>query len=450
MQAAPIPADEPQRLTALASYDILDTHAEAQFDAITRLAAAICGAPIALISLVDRDRQWFKSRVGLPGEVSQTPREWAFCAHAILGDEVFLVPDASADHRFHDNPLVVGAPNIRFYAGMPLKVDTGEKLGTLCVIDDKVRNLDAGQREALSQLAELAQRLLEERKQRKLARELLAREKAAEEELRRHRDQLERMVEERTRELVQARDRAEAANRAKSEFLANISHELRTPMHAILSFAQLGSSKAGQPDADAAKLLAYFARIDESGRRLMGLLDNLLDLSTLEAGRGGLRFAVHDVRSLVTHVVQEHAAGAEEAGIKLELDCEKDPLLSWCDAGAVAQVVAHLLGNALKFTPAGGAIRVSIWKDAARHEVCLGVSDSGVGIPEAEIDHVFDNFTQSSRTKTNAGGTGLGLAICREIVTAHQGRIWAENRPQGGTLFMVVLPRCSEQHARAG
>lgn len=140
MPSAPLPPDEPQRLDALRRLLILDTPPEERFDRIVSFAADEFDAPIALVSLVDRDRQWFKARVGL--EVCETSRDAAFCAHAILEPEVMVVEDALADPRFADNPLVLGPPHIRFYAGSPLEVH-GRRVGTLCVIDVRPRRFDA-------------------------------------------------------------------------------------------------------------------------------------------------------------------------------------------------------------------------------------------------------------------------------------------------------------------
>lgn len=147
----PFTDDELLRLESLSALRILDTAPEERFDRITRMAKRVFNVPICLISLVDRDRQWFKSAQGL--EATQTPRNISFCGHAILGDEVFCIPDALKDSRFHDNPLVTGEPHIRFYAGSPLRAANGEKLGTLCLIDRKARELDEEDRLLLNDLA---------------------------------------------------------------------------------------------------------------------------------------------------------------------------------------------------------------------------------------------------------------------------------------------------------
>ena len=161
--AAALTPDEAERMEALLAYDVLDTPHEPVFQAITRLAAAITGSPIALISLIDKDRQWFKANWGL--EARETPRDIAFCSHAIHSSELFEIPDTLKDNRFFDNPLVQSEPNIRFYAGYPLETSTGQRLGTLCVIDRVPKHLNEEQKNALKELAVVVMRLFEAHRQ---------------------------------------------------------------------------------------------------------------------------------------------------------------------------------------------------------------------------------------------------------------------------------------------
>ncbi len=158
VSAAPKPADEAQRMQALQELEILDTANEESWDAIAQLAAIVCDTPIALVTLVDSQRQWFKANVGLG--VAETERDAAFCAHTILSDETLIVEDALADGRFRDNPLVLGEPNIRFYAGAPMRAPGGERLGSVCAIDRRPRRLEPHQANALALLTHLAEQLL--------------------------------------------------------------------------------------------------------------------------------------------------------------------------------------------------------------------------------------------------------------------------------------------------
>lgn len=158
MQIPPKPINEASRVDTLRALNILDTSPEERFDRLTRLAKRLFGVPIALVSLVDEDRQWFKSCQGLG--VSETPRDISFCGHAILGEDIFLIPDAALDERFLDNPLVTDEPHIRFYAGCPLKVPNGSKLGTLCIIDREPRELGSEDLELLRDLARMAEQEL--------------------------------------------------------------------------------------------------------------------------------------------------------------------------------------------------------------------------------------------------------------------------------------------------
>ncbi|GMR22318.1 MAG: hypothetical protein BMS9Abin37_0658 [Acidobacteriota bacterium] len=178
---APLPATEPERLEALASYDILDTPREPEFDDLTRIASYVCGTPIAVISLIDDERQWFKSAVGMDG-ASETPREHSFCAHAILDREMLVIPDTLEDARFKDNPWVLSGPAVRFYAGAPLVTEEGLALGSLCVADNTPRELTNEQRALLQALARaVVSRMEERRKLAELSRTIMERDQAQEE-----------------------------------------------------------------------------------------------------------------------------------------------------------------------------------------------------------------------------------------------------------------------------
>ena len=158
MQKPEIPPDEARRLATLRSLNILNTASEERFDRLTRMATRMFNVPIALVSLVDNDRQWFKSRIGL--DMTETPRDLSFCGHGILGDDIFMIPDATQDPRFADNPLVRESPGIRFYAGCPLRAPNGDKLGTLCIIDHEPRTLSGEDTGLLRDLATMVEKEL--------------------------------------------------------------------------------------------------------------------------------------------------------------------------------------------------------------------------------------------------------------------------------------------------
>ncbi len=273
------------------------------------------------------------------------------------------------------------------------------------------------------------------------------------------RDDLERRVAERTRELElevgvrkvaedsmrEAMEEAETANRAKSEFLANMSHELRMPLHGILSFAQFGLREAAAGDMDA--LTGHYEAIKSSGETLLLLLDDLLDLAKLESGRMTFDFQRCRVDDLIEAAVAEFDSLVSMRRQEIRLVQEARDLEMELDPNRMMQVLRNLLSNAVKFSPEDGVVTVA---SAVRDDrLVLSVSDRGVGVPEAEREDVFDKFIQSSKTKTGAGGTGLGLAITREIVEAHRGRVTVADNPGGGAVFTVVLPLEPAPIARA-
>ena len=256
----------------------------------------------------------------------------------------------------------------------------------------------------------------------------------------RDRERFGALLRERTAELEDARALAEAANRAKTQFLANMTHELRTPMHAVLSYAQLGRD-ASTPS----ERRDYFERIAERGQALLRLLSNLLDLARLEAGSMSIELAPHDLESLLHDQLQQMEPAFQAKRVTSEYqrapDCDHASVI--VDPVRMGQVFSNILANAVRYSPAGGKIEVRLSRlmQADRGaQLEIAISDEGVGIPEDELELIFDKFVESSKTRTNAGGTGLGLAICRQIVALHDGTIVASNNSGPGTTVRVVLP----------
>jgi len=279
--------------------------------------------------------------------------------------------------------------------------------------------------------------------------------KKAEEVLTRDHAQLQALVEARTKELNIARLEAEHANEAKSNFLANMSHELRTPIHTILSFAEIGANKTKRLSKE--KLKQYFTNIYQGGERQLMLLNDLLDLSKLEAGTTSYEFSENDIMQVIEEQVSQHELMLQNKQLKIKIQPGPLETSLLFDHIRIEQVVRNLLSNAIKFSEAGKCITISLSLGEVhrRHDtipaLTVTLSDQGIGIPEDELESIFDKFVQSSKTRTGAGGTGLGLAICQEIITAHGGNIWAENNNQGGASFCFTLPirhasNSAEQH----
>ncbi len=260
--------------------------------------------------------------------------------------------------------------------------------------------------------------------------------KKAEEALCRYSENLEELVAERTKEAYEAKIKAEKANQAKTEFLANMGHELRTPMHGILSFSKFGLEKSKSEGLEV--LHRYFKEIHESGQRLLSLLNDLLDSEKLEAGKVKYEFKEHDLINVIKNVVSEFSTLLKEKNINIKLDLPNKKCIAVIDKIRMMQVVRNLLSNAVKFSLDGGEVVITL-KDKGGIFI-LSIADRGIGIPENELNQIFDKFVQSSSSRTGAGGTGLGLSICRQIVWAHYGEIWAENRYGGGAIFYVVIP----------
>lgn len=396
MKSAPLPKDEQQRLEELFGYDVLDTEAEQLFDDLTQLASQICDTPIALVSLIDSDRQWFKSRVGLDAE--ETSRNIAFCSHAILQKEVFEVPNALKDTRFSDNPLVTGNPNIRFYAGAPLVTPSGQAIGTLCAIGDKPKTLTEQQRQALQTLSNSVMAHLElKRKNRELTR----------------------------------------TSKYKSDFLSYISHEIRTPLNAINTF-----SKMLLEDAKKQSLPLLFTEplghIHTSGERLLEIVNSVLDLNTIEAGKMKVVARPIGSEDFFAHLFALSEVRAKECEVRFHANVDKSvPSSLLFDDTKFAQIALNLLSNAIKFTRKNKSVFVKV-KYSKKHLV-LNIRDEGIGISDDEQSKLFSPY-ERMHNAYEFKGTGLGLNITKQLVELLNGEIKIKSQLSEGTQVVVRIP----------
>ncbi|MDO6568632.1 ATP-binding protein [Alteromonas sp. 1_MG-2023] len=396
MISATVPDNEEQRLRELLSYDVLDTDAEQLFDDLTQLASQICDTPIALISLVDPDRQWFKSRVGIDAE--ETSRNIAFCSHAILQRGVFEVPNAIDDPRFHDNPLVTGDPNIRFYAGAPLVTPSGHAIGTLCAISDTPKSLTETQRSALITLSQAV---------------------IAHLELKRKNRELER------------------TSQFKSDFLSYVSHEIRTPLNAINTFSHLLEGEAKQHSFPA-NFTESLGHISKSGERLLEIVNSVLDIKQIEAGKMRVMPRPVGTTDFFTHLFSLTRIRADDGNVIFDsvIDDNIPNILSFDDT-KLGQVALNLLSNAIKYTHANRHVLVQV--KYKKGKLLLIIKDEGIGISEEEQKKLFAPFERMENAH-QFDGTGLGLNITKKLVELMDGSIKLSSALNKGTRISVSIP----------
>jgi signal transduction histidine kinase len=398
MIKAIIPDNEDERLRKLYALNILDTIEDQAYDDLTKLAAEICKTPIALVSLIDRDRQWFKSHHGL--DARETPREMAFCAHAILDDKIFIVEDSRKDNRFHDNPLVTGEPHVIFYAGAPLILDNNLNLGTLCVIGNEARTISKSQIDAL---------------------EALARQVVCQLELRLKIKELETL------------------DQAKDEFISMVSHELRTPLTSIYgSLSLLHNKKIGYLDDKQQNLIDISYRNTE---RLLELVNDILTLSKLESGNIEFKSRKIDLVELLKSSVQLNEPYCKTCNTNIKLICEDKTKSIFIigDEQRLLQVMSNFISNAAKFTCKNDIIEIKV-KTAGEYAV-VEVTDHGPGIPAEQQGLLFKKFKQISTNVNNKlPGTGLGLNISKKIIELQNGTVGFESTPDVNTTFYFKIP----------
>ncbi|WP_369979758.1 sensor histidine kinase [Xanthomonas bundabergensis] len=386
------PRNEALRLDALHSYAVLDTPREPAFDDITRLAAMICQTPIAVVNLIDSERQWFKSEIGLG--TRETPLATSLCAHALLEDDLLLVPDTREDPRFASNPLVTGAERLHFYAGALLKTSDGLPLGTVCVLDRRARQLTYEQIEALRALARQAMAQLELRKALALAQE---------------------------------------SNHYRSRLLAIAGHDLKTPLrtaaYALAKVQRQLDPSSGLPLDDARKAL----------NQVSAGLDDLA-ASAVAGGEHSLPvLAEVALADLLGPILDTWRPQAAAKGLRLRH--VPTTLRVRSHATLLATLIGNLLGNAVKYTE-HGSVLIGCRRRGDR--VVVEIIDSGIGMDGDSLRTLFQAFRQAD---PRSEGLGLGLWIVRRTAETLGCSVEVRSRPGQGSRFSVTLPLASPPNA---
>ena len=396
------PSDElvRKRVSALESYSILDSISEKEYDVITRLAAQICGTPISLISLLDKDRQWFKSRMGT--EIPESPIEYSFCSHAICQPrEVMVVPDARRDDRFSANPLVTGPPNVVFYTGVPLVNPSGVALGTLCVLDSEQHQLTDDQIQSLRDLAGQVMVLLEGRK----ARYDL---KRANEKLRRQNDAFKRFAK-LTAQLLKAP--LEQITRYTDRYLNLHKNEL-VPGH-IESLLTT-------------KLAAYNMKT-----LINGLLKNIESKRPFAAKKE--KFTAESLQ----HYLSSTYRNSPDRLLHFRFKEEE----FYANKSTLLEIFSQLIANAFNFCDKEIA-EVEVGGRAMDDYYEFYVSDNGPGIPAEEQEKVFEIFyVRQPFDRYGEFNTGIGLATVKRLIEEMEGEISIDSADGEGTIVSFSLPR---------
>jgi signal transduction histidine kinase len=389
--------DEADRLKSLRQHYVLDTGPEEVFDEITALAAAICEAPMALITFVDGDRVWFKSKVGISG--GEVSRDISFCGHAILQKDLFVVPDAAEDERFKDNPLVVEDPRIRFYAGAQLFDRNGHVLGMMCVLGRQPRRLRPSQQRALRVLARLVMTELE---------------------VRRSADDLRQLE-------------VEAASLRLVQTMANhLLHEIGNAIVPLSTHQQLLAERYDDREFRA----SLDAALSEGVRRISRLISQMRHLA------GEVEHAFEPV-SLRAVVEEAYKLAVKNQGgtARLHFDAEPGPILINGDAAALTHAFAEIILNALQANPADPEVdvrcAVSGRKDLSAN-VIIDFCDKGEGFPPEAAEKATRPFFTTRKV-----GPGLGLSVARKVIESHRGSIEIRtptDGESGGVRIQLPLP----------
>lgn len=402
------PVCEETRLETLLSFEVLDTPSESPFDDMVHLASLISGCPVAFVSLVDKDRQWFKAKKGL--DVEQTPREISFCGHAILNDKVMVVPDTLKDERFCDNPLVVQGPKVRFYAGAPLIAVNGMNVGTLCVIDLNPREFTEEQKESLEALARQVILLLTHRSATRL---------------------LERSLERLNEQDSVLTEMTRLASVA--EMSGSIAHEINNPLTIVLSKAHQLKSLVEAGHSDPAEQLKIINTIAATGDRMAKIIKGMLRVV-----RDGKKDPLESI--CLQTVLEEVAALAADkfkfAGIKLTLPEFPHQVFVNAKATPLAQVLLNLLNNSFDAVQNLDTRWVRLNFTEMNDKILVSITDSGNGIDPEIRSKIMQPFFS---TKTAGKGSGLGLSVSKRILESFGGRIELNSKYEHTTFDITLL-----------
>ncbi|WP_269224121.1 ATP-binding protein [Flavobacterium sp. IMCC34518] len=387
-----IPDNEKIRIKALKSFSILDTFSEKEYDEITLLASVICDTPISLISLIDEDRQWFKSKTGI--DIEETPREFSFCGHAILDNsQLFTIEDSRLDERFHDNPLVTGYPNVVFYAGAPLITSDGLALGTLCVLDNKPKTLTPMQQQAMKVLSNKVISLFELKKA-----NLLLKQKNKELE----------------------------SQRTELEMFANVAaHDIKSPLKNIGSLTQLLLEEYGPKlDEGANEMLNM---LHTSSLILNSLVDGILNHSKagsiLEINRDKF-----DLKYFIDNTIQLMNSRGQYEFITL---FENQFIV--VNRVALQQIFINLIGNAIKYNNKE-QIEITIGFSETKSHYHFYISDNGMGMVKEHQSKIFKIFEiLGVEDRFGNKGNGIGLSTVKKIIEGLGGSVSVDSEIDKGT-----------------